>query len=195
MPSDRLRRARLDDTLPPVNRRWHPFIYGARACLVSALMVATLTAGLAATSGCKNSQRMSAGRTSAADAVATQVAVSVADGRKVSFHVELARTPAEREQGLMYRDHMAPDAGMLFLFERPSPLTFWMKNTFIPLDMIFIGGDRRIVGIVENAQPRTLSSRSVAGLSQYVLEINGGLAAKLGIRAGAGVDFNGVPDL
>ena len=161
---------------------------------LGAVVLAGLVGGLLVTDGCKNSQRMSPGA-SAADAVTTQVAVAVADGRKVAFRVELARTPAEREQGLMYRDRMAADAGMLFLFERPSPLTFWMKNTFIPLDMIFIGSDRRIVGIVENAEPRTLTSRHVDGLVQYVLEINGGLSAKLGIRAGAAVDFNGVPDL
>jgi uncharacterized membrane protein (UPF0127 family) len=187
-----------------VNRRWHELAFRApalraraRVLLVTPLvgvLLAGALAGLVATGGCKNSQRMSAGA-SAADTVMTQVAVAVADGRKVSFRVELARTPAEREQGLMYRDRMAADAGMLFLFERPSPLTFWMKNTFIPLDMIFIGSDRRIVGIVENAEPRTLSSRRVEGMVQYVLEINGGLSAKLGIRAGAAVDFNGVPDL
>ena len=121
--------------------------------------------------------------------------MAVAGGRSVPFRVELARTAAEREQGLMYREQLAADAGMLFIFERPSPLTFWMKNTFIALDMIFIGADRRIVGIVENAEPRTLTARRVDGLAVYVLEINGGLSAKLGIQAGAQVDFSGVPDL
>ena len=149
---------------------------------------------LALGAGCKNSQQMSAG-TSAAGAVAARVSVAVAGGRSVPFRVEIARLPKEREQGLMYRDRMAADAGMLFIFEHPGPLSFWMKNTLIPLDMIFIGGDRRIVGIVENAEPGTLSARQVDGPAKYVLEINGGLSAKLGIQAGTAVDLSGVPDL
>ena len=147
--------------------------------------------------GCKNSQRMSPGASAAqagtSGAATAQTSIAVPGGRTVSFRVELARTSAEREQGLMYRTQMASDAGMLFLFEQPSELVFWMKNTLIPLDMIFIGHDRRIVGIVENAQPETLTARRVDGVSQYVLEINGGLSAKLGIQPGAMVTFSGIP--
>ena len=68
-----------------------------------------------------------------------------------------------------------------------------MKNTLIPLDMIFIDADRKIVGIVQNAEPQTLTERSVDGLSQYVLEIGGGLSAQLGIRAGQPVELQAVP--
>jgi len=147
--------------------------------------------------GCKNSQRMSPGASAAqagtSGAATAQTSIAVPGGRTVSFRVELARTSAEREQGLMYRTQMASDAGMLFLFEQPSELVFWMKNTLIPLDMIFIGHDRRIVGIVENAQPETLTARRVDGVSQYVLEVNGGLSAKLEIQAGAMVTFRGIP--
>ncbi|HEY5451985.1 MAG TPA: DUF192 domain-containing protein [Polyangia bacterium] len=109
--------------------------------------------------------------------------------RKVPFKVELAVTPAEHERGLMYREHLDADAGMLFISESPRRQVFWMKNTLIPLDMIFIGADWRIAGIVENAEPKTLSSREVAAPSQYVLEIGGGLSARYGIRAGQLVDF------
>ena len=165
-------------------------MHRARVGLALALLFGALGAGLA----CKNSQQMRAGA-SAGEVAAARVNIAVGGGRTVPFRVELARTEAEREQGLMYRDRMDVDAGMLFVFEREAPLTFWMKNTFIPLDMIFIGVDRHIVGIVENAEPRTLSARRVAGVSEYVLEINGGLSAKLGIRPGAAVDFSGVPDL
>ncbi len=161
-----------------------------RVGLALALAFGLLGAG----AGCKNSQRMSAGA-SAGEAIAARVEIAVGGGRSVPFRVELARTEPEREQGLMYRDRMDAGAGMLFIFERAAPLTFWMKNTFIPLDMIFIGADRHIVGIVENAEPRTLSARRVDGMSEYVLEINGGLSAKLGIRAGDAVVFSGVPDL
>jgi uncharacterized membrane protein (UPF0127 family) len=131
--------------------------------------------------------------TSTSGAPAARVSVAVGEGRSVPFRVEVARTSAEREQGLMYREHLDADAGMIFIFERPAPLTFWMKNTLIPLDMIFIDSDRRIRGIVENAEPGTLTERRVDGLSEYVLEINGGLAAKLGIQPSAMVDFSGVP--
>jgi uncharacterized membrane protein (UPF0127 family) len=125
------------------------------------------------------------------DAVASAVEIDTG-ARRVTFHVELARTEPEREKGLMYREHLAPDAGMLFLFERSSVQTFWMKNTLIPLDMIFISPDYKIVGIVNDAEPQTLSVRSVGEPSQYVLEIGAGLSARLGFRAGQPVTFHGV---
>jgi len=141
---------------------------------------------------CKNSagqrQTASAGP---AEAATSTVVVDTGE-RQITFHVELARTEPEREKGLMFREHLAPDAGMLFLFEVPMVQTFWMKNTLIPLDMIFIGRDRSIVGVVANAQPLTLTARSVGEPSQYVLEIGGGLAARLGIRAGQRVAFHGM---
>jgi uncharacterized membrane protein (UPF0127 family) len=115
------------------------------------------------------------------------------DGRAIPVRVELARTEPERERGLMFRNQMDVDAGMLFLFPRPSPLSFWMKNTLIPLDMIFIDHDRRIVGIVENAAPETETARRVDGDSQYVLEIGGGLSRTWGLRAGSTVEFAGLP--
>jgi hypothetical protein len=93
----------------------------------------------------------------------------------------------------MYRSQLEPEAGMIFVFEEPSVQRFWMKNTLIPLDMIFIGKDRKIVGVVENAAPETETERMVGAPSQYVLEIGGGLAARLGIRAGESVDFQNVP--
>ena len=109
--------------------------------------------------------------------------------RKVPFKVELAITPAEHERGLMFREHLEPDTGMLFISDSPRRQVFWMKNTLIPLDMIFIGSDWRIAGIVENAEPKTLTAREVPAPSQYVLEIGGGLSARYGIRAGQVVDF------
>ena len=104
--------------------------------------------------------------------------------RKLSFRVELALTPAEQERGLMFRQSLGADEGMLFVFDRQFVHTFWMKNTLIPLDMLFIDSDRRIVGIVENAEPQTLSGRSVGLPSQYVLEIGGGLSASSGSARG-----------
>lgn len=78
---------------------------------------------------------------------------------------------------------------MLFLFPSERPLSFWMKNTLIPLDMVFIRADKTVLGIVENAEPMTETSRFVPGNSQFVLEIGGGLAAKLGIQSGQSVAF------
>ena len=124
----------------------------------------------------------------------TRATVTVDTGeRKLSFRVELALTDAERNRGLMFRESMGADEGMLFVFDRQFNHSFWMKNTLIPLDMLFIDKDRRIVGIVPIAEPQTETARSVGVPSQYVLEINGGLCGKLGIRVGHVVEFQGVP--
>ena len=158
----------------------------ARLILVGALALG----GLSAT--CKNEGSKTAGAPRRAGA-ATATATVDTGARKVVFRIELAVTTEEHSRGLMYRTHLDTDAGMLFVSSVPHPQTFWMRNTLIPLDMIFIGGDRRIVGVVENAEPQTDTPRSVTGESQYVLEIGGGLSSKLGIRAGQRVDFDGVP--
>jgi uncharacterized membrane protein (UPF0127 family) len=159
------------------------------------LVAASLLAASLLTLGggaCKNSAGQRQTSTTAPGEAAPATVVVDTGERKVSFHVELARTDPERERGLMYRDRLAPDAGMLFLFERPSVQTFWMKNTLIPLDMVFIGADLSIVGVVANAQPLTLTPRGVGEPSQYVLEIGGGLASRLGIRDGGRVELHGV---
>lgn len=111
-----------------------------------------------------------------------------------NIQAEVAQTPDERATGLMFRRTMPANDGMLFAFEEAGTQCFWMKNTLLPLDMIFIGGDRRIVGVVSNAEPLTLTARGVEEPSQYVLEIGGGLAARLGIQAGQPIDLVGVSD-
>jgi uncharacterized membrane protein (UPF0127 family) len=107
--------------------------------------------------------------------------------------VEVVRSDEDRARGLMYRTKLEPDAGMLFLFETSEDHSFWMKNTFIPLDMIFIDEGGRIAGVVERAEPHTTASRSVGKPSRYVLEVNGGWAAAHGVRAGDAVKFENVP--
>jgi uncharacterized membrane protein (UPF0127 family) len=109
------------------------------------------------------------------------------------FEVELALTEETRERGLMFRREVRPETGMLFVFPALGPHVFWMKNTLVPLDMVFLGADRRIVGIVENAAPETLTSRDPGVLSQYVLEVAAGTAFARGFRVGDAVDFEGVP--
>ena len=121
-----------------------------------------------------------------------KVVISTREGREAVFQVEVADTPAKRELGLQYRKELAADRGMIFLFPAPSVQSFWMKNTPLPLDMIFIGSDRKIVGIVEQTVPFSLDSRSVGTPSQFVLEINGGLSKRLGISAGDSVRFEGI---
>jgi uncharacterized membrane protein (UPF0127 family) len=105
------------------------------------------------------------------------------------FDVELATTPAQLEQGLMFRRSLPPDAGMLFDFGTPSPVSMWMKNTFIPLDMLFIDAHGRIINIAERTVPGSLAAVSAAAPARAVLELNGGTAARLGIRPGDRVLF------
>jgi uncharacterized protein len=112
-----------------------------------------------------------------------ELTIESASGRH-KFHVELATNPAQHEQGLMFRQSMAPDAGMLFDFLRPAPVSMWMKNTFIPLDMLFIDNQGRILNIAERTVPHSLDPVAAAGPARAVLEVNGGTASRLGIRPG-----------
>lgn len=111
---------------------------------------------------------------------------------EVHVPVEVARTPAQRMWGLMYRKDLAPDAGMLFLFPAEEVQEFWMKNTPLPLDMIFIDRSRRVAGIAADAKPFTLDPRGVGKPSQFVLEVHAGFAARNGIQAGDQVEFTGL---
>lgn len=111
----------------------------------------------------------------------------------VRVTVEIADFPESRTHGLMYRTNLADDAGMIFLFPRETEQSFWMKNTPLPLDMIFIGSSKQIVGIVNDAKPFSTDPRSVGRPSRYVLEVHGGFAAKRGLAAGQSVDFLDVP--
>jgi uncharacterized membrane protein (UPF0127 family) len=107
--------------------------------------------------------------------------------------VEVVSTAAKIERGLMYREHLPPDEGMLFLMNEERTWSFWMRNTLIPLDMLFIAKDMTIAGIVENAEPRTETLREVDKSSLYVLEVNGGYCAAHKVAAGGKVRFEGVP--
>lgn len=100
------------------------------------------------------------------------------------FAVEVVREEKERNRGLMFRRHMADDRGMLFDYNPPQAVSFWMKNTYIPLDIIFIDARGRIITIAENTKPLSLETIPSGGVARGVLEINGGLAKKLGIKVG-----------
>jgi uncharacterized membrane protein (UPF0127 family) len=100
------------------------------------------------------------------------------------FEVELALSPRQQQQGLMYRRSMAANAGMLFVYDGLAPVSMWMKNTFIPLDMLFIDAEGRIVRIVERTVPHSLETISAGRPVSGVLELNGGSASRLGIKPG-----------
>jgi hypothetical protein len=101
-----------------------------------------------------------------------------------SFAVEMVATPEERERGLMYRKELPEGRGMLFDFQTDQDVSFWMKNTYIPLDMIFIRSDGRILRIAENTEPLSTKTIPSGGPVRAVLEVIGGTAAKLGIAPG-----------
>ena len=105
------------------------------------------------------------------------------------FVVEVARTPEEQAKGLMFRQSLAPDRGMIFPYEPPSETSFWMKNTLIPLDMIFIRPDGTIARVEANTVPLSLDPVSSGEPVAAVLEIAGGRAAELGIAANDKVDW------
>jgi uncharacterized membrane protein (UPF0127 family) len=113
----------------------------------------------------------------------------IAGSAPIRLKVEIAAKDAERQKGLMFREHLADDEGMLFLFPTERYNSFWMHNTLIPLDMIFIDADWNVVGIVENAKPLTDDPRRVDRMSRYVLEVNAGFSARYGLAAGATVKF------
>jgi hypothetical protein len=111
------------------------------------------------------------------------------DGRRSAFRVELAATPDQQARGLMFRPALADDAGMIFPMDPPRPASFWMRNTMIPLDIIFIGPDRRITNIAANTTPFSDASIHSQGSVSAVLELRAGKAAALGLAPGHRVNW------
>jgi uncharacterized membrane protein (UPF0127 family) len=127
---------------------------------------------------------LAAGPAVAADCAPDRVDIR-SGGNALRFHVEVADTAEARAEGLMNRASMPEFSGMLFVYDSPQPVAFWMRNTLIPLDMLFFDAEGRLVTIGREARP--LDETPIVGgdAIQYVLEINGGLAAELGIEPGA----------
>ena len=115
----------------------------------------------------------------------TSLTIVTPDGRQHPFRIWVADTDAHREQGLMMINSLEISTGMLFIFDRPQIVQMWMKNTLIPLDMVFIDADGRIDSIAANTTPMSLKIISARNPVLAVLEIAGGSAAKLGIKTGA----------
>ncbi len=106
------------------------------------------------------------------------------EGDTHTFDVELALSPQQRSVGLMFRVYLPQDQGMLFDFEYPQQASMWMKNTMVPLDILFIRSDGVISSIIQNAEPLTLTPRASKGEVRAVLEVLGGTTERLGIKAG-----------
>lgn len=121
-----------------------------------------------------------------------RVRLTDAEGKSIWLDVEVAATRAMRTRGMMWRVTLAEGKGMLFLFKKEEPLSFWMRNTLIPLDMVFIDSRLKVAGIVENAEPRTLNGRSPGKPAQFVLELPGGYTRKMRIKPGSPVELEGV---
>lgn len=112
------------------------------------------------------------------------VTIQKKDGQRVTFDAQWAVSPAQQAYGLMYRQSLAPHEAMLFVFAQPQVASFWMRNTFIPLDMLFISKQREIVQIVANARPQDETPIVSKEPVSFVLEIGGGQAKAQGLSVG-----------
>jgi len=153
--------------------------FARRATLALAILVAM---GGGACAAPVNAQNCDAGQ--AEIAPLQPLALQTRQGR-FDFQVEYAGSPDQRETGLMCRTAIAPDHGMLFDFDAPSPgVAFWMRNTLIPLDIIFIRPDGRVLSIARNAKPLDETPLPAGGTIRGVLEVAGGRAAQIGLTPG-----------
>jgi uncharacterized membrane protein (UPF0127 family) len=112
------------------------------------------------------------------------------DGTRLTFVIEIARTPDQMAQGLMYRQSLPEDAGMLFLYPEARPVAFWMRNTFIPLDLLFMDAHGKVIWIYKQAQPFDETHITPPDPAFAVLEINGGLSDQLDINLGDQLQFS-----
>jgi uncharacterized protein len=143
-----------------------------RACLAALLLLCVAPTACKNASAPSESQRLT---------LVAPLDIKTADGKLVKLRVEVAVTPEEQARGLMFREKLADDAGMLFPYNMPQAVSFWMKNTVIPLDMIFIRKDGTIARIAAETEPYSLEKVASGEPITAVLEIAGGRAAALGI--------------
>ena len=151
--------------------------------LIAAVAAAAVLAGCQGAPTTENADAPVAARTAPSGLDLVRLTVE-GRGRRHDFTVEVARTEPQQAQGLMHRRSLGPDAGMLFPFDPPRPAAFWMRNTLIPLDMIFIRPDGTIARIAANTVPMSEELVGVEEPVTAVLELRGGRAAELGIQAG-----------
>lgn len=121
----------------------------------------------------------------------TKVAILGKDNKeKFSFSASIADTFDLRLKGLMFVKEMDTNKAMLFIYPYPQNISMWMKNTYIPLDMLFIDKDKKIINIVQNTTPHSLESNHSNGIAKYVLEINAGVAKTYNFKIGDKVEFD-----
>lgn len=113
---------------------------------------------------------------------------------RTRYYLEVAAEPWETTRGLMHRNSMVEDMGMVFVFDRDSRRTFWMRNTYIPLDMVFVTDAGLVDSFVENAEPRTETTRPSDGPARFVVELNAGEVARMGLQPGTEVEFHGLAE-
>jgi len=120
----------------------------------------------------------------------TEIVIAGTEGKSVTILAEVVATDEARQKGLMFRRQLRDGRGMLFVFRNQEVHSFWMKNTYITLDIIFINDDKKIVGIVREAKPRSEGSLTVGVPSRYVLEVPAGYCNRMQIHRGAALDFD-----
>jgi uncharacterized membrane protein (UPF0127 family) len=175
----------------PTAGRWREGLSRIAAALV--MMVGVFAAGGGALSAGAGAARVEAFRTENSPARdsqtgTTHLTITTRSGT-FSFTVELARSRAEQARGLMYRKSLADSAGMLFPYDPPRAVAMWMKNTYIPLDILFIDASGRIIRIAPEAAPLSLDIIPSGEPVAAVLELKGGTARRLGLHAGAEVRY------
>ena len=149
-----------------------------------ALVALALVSGLLATAPAQAWQAKPKPAVAAAPSSKLDTVEILTSRGRVKFTVELAVTKAEQARGLMFRKALAPDRGMLVPYNPPQRAAFWMKNTLVPLDIIYIAPDGRVLSIARNAVPHDETPLPSGGIIRGVLEIPGGRAAQLGILPG-----------
>ncbi|MDP3674137.1 MAG: DUF192 domain-containing protein [Novosphingobium sp.] len=157
-----------------------------RTVLFAALAAVAACSPMAADAGQKASAAGARHPESGLEVISLTV---VSAGKRHRFRVEVARSSEEQAKGLMFRTALAPKEGMIFPLEPARQASFWMKNTVIPLDLVFVGPDRRIESIAANAVPYSLSPIASKGSVSAVLELIGGRAAQLGLAPGDRVEW------
>ena len=155
----------------------------------AALMLAGCSAQGAAETPAVPAEEQTAAVHPQSDLEVIPLTVTKQDGSEHAFRVEVAATQESQRQGLMFRTSMGADEGMIFPFPQPRMASFWMRNTVIPLDIIFVGPDGRILNIAANTVPYSEESVRSVGPAGAVLELNAGRTAELGVAAGDLVEW------